>query len=401
MADEELIDHIIIDVLSQNVINLDKYRRLLFPNELHRIIDLNARISYPARIVENAPRAYSNCIIHIWTSDYTCLMDKYSVTLSYNLCKQLLKRLIYFRIDTGKYPIDSIVMNDMLQKKYINADFVNNLGDTLIMDTQNISLANYVLPHVIDKLNNPYITCYYLERAINNGHSNDKIKWILDNIPDFKKSRYRIWETKVDMNVVRLMLQKGIDPLRITIDSRNIIEFILLQNNYRIMFDEIGLNTDYYINCDFDFIYWLIISHLYNNHKPYGKVIELDVNFNIKSKQNDSLLTKYMRCTTHNVVKCVRFMILHGVDINHHGYRKQTALSLAVRNYNYDIIGILLDNGADPNIPNKHGKYLIDILKRHNRKDSLRICHWICTKLNGLYFKALPSDLTRELRKYL
>lgn len=396
MANEELIDYIAFHFLSQYPINLDNYRGLLFPDELKSLIQINFSRQHRTTLEEKNPKTYQCIIFGSFVSDYTDLMQRPWATLSYNICKFMIFKEDYIRTNCGNFwPIDDYnIIYSMIRKGYFDEDFDSIYGEKLLRTTQNLKLCDLLL--TLTDLNERD-NSKHLHYAIRH-HSIEKIKWVIQNIPGINYNRYDFDRIGLNTEVVYLMLRKGVRPEKIFIRGIKLIIYLLLDDDREILFDEVGLNINYYLQNDFKTLTTLIDRYLQLDE--HHRWLYTRINFDIKNYYGDNILT--YRCRSRYIDHItMRILLSLGIDLNYRGYRGYTALHILITRNEYQRARFLLDNGANPNIPNKRGRYPLDSARRAPGKDALRMCHWLCTKLDGLYFTTLPNDITRELRKYL
>lgn len=396
MANEELIDHIAFYFLSQYPINLDNYRGLLFPGELNALIQINSSRRCKARLEEKTPKNYQWVIFGALISDYTDLMQRPWVTLSYNICKFMIFKEDYIRTNCGNFwPIDDYnIIRNMVCKGYFDEEFNSIYGEKLLRTTQNLRLCDLLLTLTdLNERNNSDYLHYAIQRQ-----SIEKIKWVIQNIPGINYSDYVFGRSDLNTEVVYLMLRKGVRPEKIFIRGIKLIIYLLLDDDREILFDEVGLNINYYLQNSFKAI--IAIIDRYPWLDEHHKWLYTSLNFDIKNYYGDNILT-YICRNRYHIYMIVSFLLSLGIDINYRGYRGYTALHILIIRNRYQEAKFLLDNGANPNISNKRGRYPLDSVRRAPGKDALQMCHWLCTKLGGLYFTAMPNDITRELRKYL
>lgn len=108
-------------------------------------------------------------------------------------------------------------------------------------------------------------------------------------------------------------------------------------------------------------------------HQPEvaARLAEADTNPNVRTVDGSTLLMAAVRAEE---VQLVQWALDHGIDVNAIRPEKNnaTALILAARKGNAEIVRLLLATGADPRAVNSEGKTALDIAKDKDVKELLR-----------------------------
>jgi ankyrin repeat protein len=196
-----------------------------------------------------------------------------------------------------------------------------------------------------------------------------------------------------NMNVVRKLISSGINIDAVDFRGDNALFYATKNGNISIAKCLIENKID--INCEnkhnetpliiavkndnFDLIKFLTkngseinISDIYGRTAlewsvvlGHSSIMELLLDFTRDKKQMEKLLFWGIMENYTSLVKC---LINHGVNINTLNDRKETPLSLAIKNRKYDLAIILLQNGSDPNVRNS---LLMDTIRDFKGSESI------------------------------
>lgn len=157
--------------------------------------------------------------------------------------------------------------------------------------------------------------------------------------------------------------------LNIAVNDRYPIELAMLENNYEIT--ELLLSTNNIFIADD-----LLMSMV--NHNVSLDIIELLIsNTNIDLSLSLDHTTALINAIENDNYDMVELLLINGADpnIQTEGRRsmENTALIFAVQNNLEDIVELLLRNGADRNIENRRGKIALDYAKENNNQNIIRM----------------------------
>ncbi len=80
-----------------------------------------------------------------------------------------------------------------------------------------------------------------------------------------------------------------------------------------------------------------------------------------------------------NKVEMIQLLIAHGADVNVRGMSDYTPLMMAVEKGDIEVVRILLEHGADPHLINSRKETAMDLARKFFNKDIL-----LCFKDKGL-----------------
>ena len=72
-------------------------------------------------------------------------------------------------------------------------------------------------------------------------------------------------------------------------------------------------------------------------------------------RNRDDETTRLLFAASRNDTRTIHLMCEHGFDPNSHDYDHRTALMVSSMKGNFDVVKLLLQCGADPNILDTHG----------------------------------------------
>jgi ankyrin repeat protein len=113
----------------------------------------------------------------------------------------------------------------------------------------------------------------------------------------------------------------------------------------------------------------LIIASKYGSAQKLEDILKTAANPNYKDKDNWTALGKAVSDFANT--KKVKILLDYGADVNQtSGSAEQTPIAIAIGAENTLIYAMLLDNGADINIPNRHNWFPIMSLALNTNMDT-------------------------------
>ena len=93
----------------------------------------------------------------------------------------------------------------------------------------------------------------------------------------------------------------------------------------------------------------------------------------VNARNRAGLTALYLVCGPPGPIDMVEFLIEKGADVNTRMGNKETALIMAIKSLQPEIVKLLLSNGADPDATTGGGDHVLFIAAQQGRKDLIKL----------------------------